>query len=493
MPSRLSAFTRRSSACLAATALALLAGCASTPAPDAQAVLRQAEQAMGAAGLKTLSFSGRGTGGTFGQAWQPGLAWPALNYSVLTRVVDYDKGAFREDFGRSRGEPTGGGATPLMGQGEARATGFAMGEFAWNGTGDGASAAPVALDGRIHDLWTTPHGALKAARRYGATAGTRTDGGQAYTTLSFTVPGRVAATAWIDSRGLVSRIDSRMPHPVLGDTEVVTRFSDYRTVDGIQFPMRMQQAQGSFDVLDLAVQSVQVNAAVDIEVPAAVRNATERVASTKVAEGVWFLGGGSHNSVAIEMSNHVVLVESPLYDGRADAVLAEVARLVPGKPVRTVINSHHHFDHAGGLRAAAASGATLVTSAMAKPWFERVFANPNSVHPDRLAASGRKPEIIGVDGRLAFNDGGRRIEVHEMQGSLHAQGFMLIYLPNEKLLIEADAYTPGPPNSPRPPVPNALQVNLVQNIERLGLQVERILPLHGRVVPMSDLMASIGR
>ena len=73
MPSRLSAFTRRSSACLAATALALLAGCASTPAPDAQAVLRQAEQAMGAAGLKTLSFSGRGTGGTFGQAWQPGL------------------------------------------------------------------------------------------------------------------------------------------------------------------------------------------------------------------------------------------------------------------------------------------------------------------------------------------------------------------------------------------------------------------------------------
>ena len=471
----------------------ILAGCATTPSPDAQAVLRQADQAMGAADLKTLSFSGHGTGSTFGQAWQPGNAWPLLNYSVLTRSIDYDNAAIREDYGRSRGEPTGGGATPLMGLGEQRVSGFARGDFAWNVAGNAAVAAPVAIDGRIHDLWTTPHGAIKAAQRHGASAATRSEGGQTYTTLSFAVPGRLAATAWIDSRGLVTRIDSKQPHPVMGDTEASTRFFDYRSVGGIQFPMRIQQAQGAYDVLDLTVDEVKPNAAVDIAVPHNVRNFSERVASEKVADGVWYLAGGSHHSVAIEMSNHVVLVESPLYDGRAVAVLSEVARLVPGKPVRTVINSHHHFDHAGGLRAAVADGAQLITSAMAKPYFERILGNPNRIRPDRLASSGRSADIIGVAGHMGLNDAGRRIEVYEMQGSVHAQGFLMVYLPKERLLIEADAYTPGPPNSPPPPAPNANHVNLVQNIERLGLQVERILPLHGRVVTMAELLAAVGR
>lgn len=92
-----------------------------------------------------------------------------------------------------------------------------------------------------------------------------------------------------------------------------------------------------------------------------------------------------------------------------------------------------------------------------------------------------------------FVDGDLRVEVHEIQGSVHAQGFLMVYLPKEKLLIEADVYTPAAPNSAPPPTPNANHVNLVQNIERLGLQVERILPLHGRVVPIGELYAGIGR
>ena len=480
---------------LASVVLALtMASCASAPPLDAQAVLRQAEAATGGANLKTLVFSGKGTGGSFGQAWQPGIAWPALNYSVLTRSLDYDNGAFREDLARSRGEPNGGGATPLMGSGEARATGLARAEFAWNLNGANAAASPAALDSRLHDLWTSPHGAIKAAQKYGATASRRDEGGKSYSAVSFSVPGRLQATLLIDASGVVSRIDSRLPNPVLGDLDVSTSFSDWRDAGGgVRFPMRISQTQGGWQVLDLNVTEVKPNAAVDISVPDAVRNASERAVAERVADGVWFIGGGSHNSVVVEMSNHLVLIESPLDDGRAAAVMAEAKRLSLGKPIRTVINSHHHFDHAGGLRAAVAEGATLITSAQAKPYFERVFANPNTLRPDRMALSGNKPNIIAVDGKLVLRDGPRSIEIHEMQGSAHAQGFMLVYLPKERLLIEADAYTPGPPNSPAPAVPNANAVNLVQNIERLGLGVDRILPLHGRVVPTGELMAFIGR
>ncbi len=486
----------RPAICAFAAAL-LLAACASgpstPPAPDATTLIQQAQAALRGGSSKTLVVSGRGTGALFGQAWQPTVAWPGLNYSMLKRSYNLDAGTFGEEFGRSRAEPQGGGGTPLMGMGEARAVGWAREGFAWNVAGTTSSAAPVALPGRVHDLWTTsPHSALAAAKRYSAVAGSRMEGGKPLSTLTFTAPGQLIATVVIDERKLVTRVESTMPHPVLGDTAVVSEFLDYVDQAGY-FPQRIRQSQGGFPVLDLVVTEFSTQQAVDVAVPDSVRTASENVTVQPVAPGVWFLAGGSHNSVAIEQSQQIVLVETPLYDGRALAVIAAANKLVPGKTVKTVINSHHHFDHAGGLRAAAGEGAQLITSAMAKPYFDRVFANPNRVAPDRLAQSGRSATIVGVDSKTLLRDAMRPIEIHEMEGSIHAQGFMMVWLPNEKLLIEADAYTPGPPNSPPPPAPNPNHLNLVANFDRLGLAPERILPLHSRVVPMAELNAQIGR
>jgi glyoxylase-like metal-dependent hydrolase (beta-lactamase superfamily II) len=221
--------------------------------------------------------------------------------------------------------------------------------------------------------------------------------------------------------------------------------------------------------------------------------ATERVTAEKAANGVWFMAGGSHNSVAIEMKDHMLLVESPLWDGRAEALLAEVKKLGNGKPIRFVLNSHHHFDHSGGLRTAVADGITLVTSELARPYFERILANPNRINPDAMQRSGKKAVISAVSGKRTFTDGERVVEVYYIEGSLHAQGFMMVYLPQEKILIEADAFTPGVANAPPPAKPNEVIMNLVQNIERLNLQVERILPLHGRMVPASDMYTAAGQ
>jgi glyoxylase-like metal-dependent hydrolase (beta-lactamase superfamily II) len=489
---------RTLAACAAGSTLALLVlgGCASGPAaPDAATLIARAEQALGGGGAGTLSVSARGSGSTFGQAFQPGNPWPALNYSVLSRSMNFEAASMREEFGRSRAEPTGGGPVPLMGQGEQRAVAFVREGFAWNQAGNAAAAAPLAVAARQHDLWLgTPHGATRAARRFNATSGTRVEGGQALNTLAFTAPGAFAATLVLNPDHTVARIESTMPHPVLGDTDVVTTFSDYRDVGAaVRFPMRARQSMGRFEVFDVTASQVTMGSPVDIAVPDEVRRFREAATVSAVAPGVWFLAGGSHNSVAIEMAHEIVLVEAPLYDGRTLAVFAAANALVPGKKVGTVINSHHHFDHAGGLRAAAGEGATLVVHEGARAYLERTFAHPNRIAPDHLARSGRSPRFVGVSGRHVIGDGQRTIEVHEIQGSIHAQGFNMVWLPRERLLIQADAYTPGPPNAPPPPVPNANHVNLVQNIERLGLDVERIVPLHSRVVPMSELLAAIGR
>lgn len=478
---------------IVAVSTVFLAGCATGPSSDASATLGRADKALGAGTVQSLRFAGNGTGGIYGQAWVPGAAWPRITYSNFARVYDYETAALREDFARSRAEPNGGGALPLMGTGEQRATALVQGAVAWNLAGPAPVPAPVALDGRIHDLWTSPHGVLKAATRNKATGGMRTVDGVVYSTLSFTEPGRFSAVAYVNAAGLVERVDSVQPHPAAGDTDTVTLYADYKDHGGVKFPGRIRQSQGGHPVLDIAVSEVQVNAPSGIQTPELARTFAERATTEKVADGVWFVAGGSHNSVAIEFKDHLVLVESPLYDGRAGAVLAEVKKLAPGKPIRYVINSHHHFDHSGGLRAAVADGATLITSTPAKPFFEKTLANPNRINPDLLARSGRTATVEAVGGKRVLTDGERTVEIHEIQGSVHAQGFNLVYLPREKLIVQADAYTPGPPNSPPPAQPNGNHVNLVANIERLQLSVDRILPLHGRVVPVAELLTAIGR
>jgi hypothetical protein len=70
---------------------------------------------------------------------------------------------------------------------------------------------------------------------------------------------------------------------------------------------------------------------------------------------------------------------------------------------------------------------------------------------------------------------------------------MMAWLPRERLLVDADAFTPGAPNSPAPGRATPLHVNLVETVERNRFDVDRILPLHGRVVPYTELRTAAGR
>ena len=472
-----------------------LAACTTlTPEAQTAALIQQAEAAMGSALLKTLTVTGRGSGASVGQAYAPGMAWPGLHLTALSRSMNFESTSFREETIRSRSEPLGGGAVPLFGTGDARGVVLAREAFAWNVAGTATVSAPAALSTRVHDLWTgTPQGAIKAAARFGARAGVRRTFLRRWDTLAIDMPGQFSATLVLEDNGLISRIESTLQSAVLGDMSVVTEFHGYTRRAGLMFPSQIAQTQGGFAALDLKVTDVAADETVEITIPDEVRAAGENVSVEKVADGVWFLAGGTHNSVVIESAEELVLVEAPLHDGRVRAVLDAANKLVAGKRVKTVVNTHHHFDHAGGLRMAAAEGATLITSTVAKPYFEAAFAQPQTRAPDALTKSGRTPMLIGVDGKMVLGDAKHPIEIHSLQDSIHAQGLLVVWLPREQLLIEADAYTPGPPNAPPPEKPNANHLNLAQNLERLGLAPQRILPLHGRVVPAADFYAQIGR
>lgn len=473
-----------------------IAACTLLPATawslEAAGVLKKASDAMGATDLHSLRYSGSGMGGSFGQAYKPGAPWPKLNLPRYVRAINYDTASMSEETTATRAEVQGGGGglAPFGQPGERRNSTLVSGPYAWNMAGANAVPAPLAATERIHDLWITPHGVIKAAIRNNATLEWKTEAGRSLAAVSFTEPGRFAATAYINDKFLVERVESRVPNAVLGESRVVTTYGEYMSFGPIMFPMQVRQTAGGHMVLDITVRETQPNNPVAIAVPDAVKDPVERVTTDKVADGVWFVAGGSHNSVAIEMKDHMLLVEAPLGERRMEPVLAAVNSLVPGKAVKSVVNSHAHFDHAGGLRAAVAAGATVITQQQNKAYYERAFATHSSVRGDRLTTSKRKAVIRGVDGKLVLEAGGRNVEIHRIRGNVHNDAFLMVWLPGEKLLIEADAFTP----TPKPPAqPNPSTVNLVENIERLKLPVARILPLHGEVVPVAALHAATGR
>jgi len=471
--------------------LLLSLGASGAWAQDAGAVLKRASAAMGETDLKSLRYSADGTGFTFGQAYTPGGAWPKINVHSQIRTINYGSGAMREEITLSRAEPRGGGGYPPVAQ--QRNDQFVSGGFAWNVGAAGPAPGPRFVSDRMHQMGITPHGVIKAAIKNNARLAWQSKDGKHVAVVSFTEPGRFMATAYINDAWLVERVESRFPDAVLGDTAAITTYSDYRDYSGVKFPGKIEQSIAGHPVLSVTVKEVTPNVTFDAPVPDAVRAATERVTADKLADGVWFIGGGSHNSVAIEMRDHMILVEAPLNDGRSGPVMEQVKKLAAGKPIRYLINSHHHFDHSGGLRAAAAEGATLVMHSKTAAYFQRAFANPNKISPDMLARSGKKAKFRTLTDKLVLQDASRSVEVHRIVDNNHNDTFLMVYLPKEKMLIEADAYTPGPPNAPAPAQANPSTVNLVDNIERLKLQVERILPLHGRVVPVADLYTAARR
>ena len=470
--------------------LALLAVLGLAPslafAQNSRAELERIAKAMGATNLKSIEITGAGVDYAVGQSVVPGAPWPRFTVTDFTRTVDYQASALRDEYLRTRAEdpPRGGG---LPSRGEARLRQFLSGDYAWNVVNDAPVPVPIALADRRVQLWATPHGVVKAALANKAAVKDRI--------ITFSIPGHMSVRATVDRKRLVEYVQATLPNAVLGDLTLEVRYSEYKDFGGVQFPMKIEQSAGGFPSVDLTVTGVKPNVAVDLTVPEAIRQAPSpyaKVTSEKVTDGVWYVTGGTHHSVVIEMSDHLIVIEAPLNDERTLAVLTEARALSP-KPVKFVVNSHHHFDHAGGLRAVAGEGLTILTHEVNRPFVTRVLASPATISPDHLARTGKKGAVEGVRERQVLTDGTREVELHHMAANTHHDGMLMVYLPKERLLIQADAFTPPPANTPPPSPPHPFSVNLADNITRLGLNVDQLLPLHGRIVPLTELTRAVGR
>jgi len=457
--------------------------------------LQAANDTLGAAQVNAIEFSGTGRWYQFGQAPAPNLPWPAFDVSSYTATINYAAPAARVQMTRKQTiEPGRVRPAPV----EQKPDQYVSGTTAWNlaapagaapNTAPVAQPQPAAVEERVMEIWTTPHGFLKAALVNNATS-TPSEGGSEVTFSS----GKNKYVGIINAQNEVTRVQTWIDNPVLGDTEVVFTYSDYKDVGGVRFPSRIQRVQGEHPVLELTVSAVTANPAVNITAPAEANAAPAPVAVTveKLANGVYYLKGGTHHSVAIDQKDHIVVVEGPQNEARSSAVIAKVKETIPNKPIKYLVNTHVHFDHSGGVRTFVDEGATIVTHQDNKPYYQKAWDAPHTINPDKLAQSKKTATFETFGDKHVLTDGSRTIEIYKIAGGGHNDAFAMVYLPKEKILIEGDAYTPLAANAPPPAAANPFAVNLDENITRLKLDVKQIAPLHGPgVATMADLKAFI--
>jgi len=212
------------------------------------------------------------------------------------------------------------------------------------------------------------------------------------------------------------------------------------------------------------------------------------------------MGGGSHNSIAVEFNNYVTVIEAPLDQQRSLAVIAEVRKQFPNKPIRYVVNTHNHFDHLGGLRAYVAEGATAITEDKNREFYKNVVLapQPRTLLPDRLS---QRPFAPTGPGQLmvqtytdtyTISDGNQTIVLYTVEGLNHSDNMTIAYLPKQKLLVSADMGGPPPAGSPPPANISNNSIVLYNNIKRLKLDVVTHAPIHGPVGPQAEFDRIVG-
>jgi glyoxylase-like metal-dependent hydrolase (beta-lactamase superfamily II) len=508
------------------TAGFLLASCsgASTGPEAARRLVDEAAQAMGGwtvlDSLRTFEIRTRGTDWEPLQTVSPNDEPRHVSSFEQTLRVDLLKPRLYLQFVASRIYPT---------QARVEFTEAIDGDVGWLvNTTERLHSSRLAA--RIRDYNRLPFRLLYTARN--AADLTRVEDrmveGALVQVLTYTDVGAPVELHIDPERSLPLRVIYKEDDPVYGDTTNELSFAEWRYEAGILIPRSMTTRLDGKKIREEITRgltpNVQLNPAI-FDIPDEIRASPEvgerivsqwtlrrasigvayldfarpqRVEFVEVAPGVFQLRGASHHSMVVEMKDHLVLVEAPLFEERSLAILQALEEKFPGKPVRYLAITHFHFDHSGGIRALAAAGATLLAHESIVPFVNDVLRRPHTIRPDSLAKRMNAPSppslaVEGVQESRSLSDGARVVELRSVTSD-HAQGMLVAYLPKERVVFVADLYSPPGP-VPNPSVifererSTAFYRYLVDN----QLDVQIIVGGHGAMGPLRALQLAIAQ
>jgi len=329
--------------------------------------------------------------------------------------------------------------------------------------------------------------------------------------------------------GLPVRIRTLDYDNVWGDVTYDMVLSDWRDFNGVKVAMNRKYELNGRVVQDVQFSDFQANPAIDpakFTVPPELRTGAAKPAAgnvpyqwvirrqfigiyldsentsfdskttqslrlNDVAPGVVHVVGGSHNSLLVEMDDHLVMVDAPISDAQSIWVVNAAKQRFPGKPIKWLVLTHHHMDHAGGMRGVLAEGAVLVVGQGTAQHYRKALAAPMQRNPDMKPMDFSRVQILEIPESHVMGDSkGRQVVAYSMQDNPHAKGLLMVWVPDAKLGYVTDVWSPG---VPLPDKPNPGLISVVRTVQRTGIQPERFAGGHGSVAPYDSLTKLVGQ
>ena len=354
-----------------------------------------------------------------------------------------------------------------------------------------------------------------------------TVGGVSYPAVTYRAGDQTLTVMFDRGTGLPARIRSLDYDNIQGDVTYDLVLSDWQPVDGVRMAMTRKYELNGRTVMETKISEARVNPAfptdqlaipdaflatarkpatgavpyqwvirrqfigiyLDSDVPSYDTKGSPGLRLVELAPGIQHVVGGTHHSLVVEMRDHVIVFDAPVSDWHSNWVMSAVRAKYLNKPVKYLVLTHHHMDHAGGIRAYADAGATIVTGKGTAEHFRRVLAAPFTRNPDLSAADLRRTQIIEVTGKHVLSDGQREVHAYVIDNP-HADGLLIGYVPDARLGFVTDIWSPG---APLPAQLNPGMAALVAGVKKAGIKPLKFAGGHGGVADYEPLAALEGK
>lgn len=301
---------------------------------------------------------------------------------------------------------------------------------------------------------------------------------------------------YIDEQtGFLSKYEMFITDRFSGDSVVETRFTGQKKVGNFIVPAGRINAVNGDVTNDFVLSGVTFNTELRPEtfkLPEGLRAVTfpPRVPVTKHAEKIYTTSAGGYNVLFVDFNDHIFVMEAPGNERTSLQAIAEIKKTIPNKPIKYLAVTHHHDDHAGGIRTYMSQGATLIVAPGEVDFFKKVSTVRFTAEPDQLMQNSKTPVFEPLQGgKRVLTDGTTTVELYDIGSGPHTEQMLVAYFPAQKMIFQGDLLN-RPPNGDVP-LANSTSVHFLEWIDKQKLPVETTIPVHGTPTTIAEFRKAV--
>jgi glyoxylase-like metal-dependent hydrolase (beta-lactamase superfamily II) len=348
-------------------------------------------------------------------------------------------------------------------------------------------------------------------------------GNQSLPAIALTAGGTKFTILFDSKTKLPAVIRTRDDDNVFGDANYDLELGDWKAVGGVKIAHSLSYKINGIEVQKVTYTNVTANpsiAADAFNLPDAVKTAAKAPATGNVpyqwilrrqflaryadtdgiiyppngslklvelAPNVQHVQGAGANNLIVAMKDHLVIVDAPYGDLQSLQVIALAKSKYPGKPIKTLILSHHHNDHSGGTRAFVAEGAQVIVAAPGKAHFDKTLKMAHTVVPDEMQKKGRvSVKVVEVKDTMTLKDDSTEVRLYNIPNP-HVNGYLLVHVAKENVVYTTDLLSPRGQVDRTPGT-----VAVGDALKKYGITGSTIAGGHGTVVKQAEIGPALG-